>query len=120
DLLRIVADWEREHPEAAEPPALVPVRRTLSAPINPSVAEAIERVRPDNPLYIALRTWRTDRARADGVPAYTIFSDRTLRELVATAPRTLDALHSVWGLGEARINRLGDDLLEVIREHEDG
>jgi ATP-dependent DNA helicase RecQ len=73
----------------------------------------IEAVR-DDPLFEALRKWRSERAKADGVPAYVLFSDRTMRELVAVRPPDLARLLEVWGLGEARVARFGEELLEVI------
>jgi len=74
-------------------------------------------VDPDDPLIEALRVWRSARARTDGAPAYTLFSDRTLRELVGAQPSNRAALLEIWGLGESRIERFGDELLAVIRAH---
>jgi superfamily II DNA helicase RecQ len=68
----------------------------------------------DDPLYQRLRSWRLDRARRDGVPAFTLFSDRTLRDLVARQPRDSSALLGVWGLGDTRVRRFGDELLALI------
>ncbi|MEX2032633.1 MAG: HRDC domain-containing protein, partial [Dehalococcoidia bacterium] len=115
DLLNIVTEWEREHPEAAPPPAL-PVQTSLSSSRARTV-EAGPDVRPDDPLFQALRAWRSERAKAEGLPAYTVFSDRTLRELVAVRPRNVHALLGIWGLGESRVERFGPDLVAVIREH---
>ena len=50
------------------------------------------------------------------MPAYTLFSDRTLREIVAQRPRDGAALRAVWGLGDAKVQRFGSDVLAVIRE----
>jgi ATP-dependent DNA helicase RecQ len=61
-----------------------------------------------------LRTWRLDRSRADGVPAYVVLHDATLRELAATQPTTLGELAGVKGLGPAKLERYGDDILEVV------
>nr|HRC62211.1 HRDC domain-containing protein [Dehalococcoidia bacterium] len=68
----------------------------------------------DDPLYQRLRAWRLQRAREDGVPAYTLFSDRTARELASRRPADEDALRSVWGMGDARVREFGRDLLAVI------
>ena len=75
-------------------------------------------MRPDDPLFQALRAWRSERAKAEGLPAYTVFSDRTLRELVTVKPRNVHALLGVWGLGESRVERFGPELVRVIREAE--
>jgi superfamily II DNA helicase RecQ len=63
-----------------------------------------------------LRVWRRDRSQADGVPAYVIFPDATLRELAATRPATAHELAAVKGFGPARIERYGDDILALLAD----
>ena len=124
DLLRLIAEWETAHPESAPPssnPVVQPALglrpgRTVSG-VTSAVSE--EDVRPDDPLYIALRAWRTERAKSEGAPAYTIFADRTLRDLVRLRPRNMHALMRAWGLGESRVERFGRELLEVVATHGD-
>jgi ATP-dependent DNA helicase RecQ len=107
-LLDCVARWESEHPDAPAAPARP--RTSRGAPAHgPEVAF-------DDPLYQRLRTWRLQRAREAGVPAYTLFTDRTARELVAVRPTDEESLRSVWGMGDARVRDFGADLLEVIRD----
>lgn len=119
DLLRLMAEWEAAHPSAAAPPANPAVQPTLGLrPGRVTSTPIDDDVRPDDPLYVALRAWRTERARAEGAPAYTIFADRTLRDLVRLRPRNMHALMRVWGLGESRVERFGRDLLEVVAAHE--
>ena len=111
-LLRVVAEWEAAHPEAAP-------RAPLEAPGRarpPGATAAGPAVAADDPVLLALRAWRGERARSDGAPAYTIFSDRTLRELAFRRPADEGELLTVWGLGDARVRRFGDDVLRVIRE----
>ena len=112
ELLAAIDEWEQAHPEAA-PPVFVPAQRPLAP--RGTVRDAGPEVSPDDPLFVALRAWRSDRARENGVPAYTLFSDRTLRELVAQHPSTLQALARVWGLGESRVRRWGNEIIEVVR-----
>ena len=66
------------------------------------------------PAVLALKEWRLARARADDVPAFVVFSDRTLAELVARSPRTLGELAAVPGIGPAKLQRYGTDLLETL------
>ncbi len=66
------------------------------------------------PAVQALRQWRLARARADEVPAYVVFNDRTLAELVARTPRTLAELAAVPGIGPAKLERYGADLLAQL------
>jgi DNA helicase-2/ATP-dependent DNA helicase PcrA len=61
-----------------------------------------------------LRTWRRERARADGVPAFIVFSDRTLEELAARRPSTEADLLGVHGLGRAKAARYGAEVLRVL------
>ncbi|CAG0963999.1 ATP-dependent DNA helicase RecQ [Rhodocyclaceae bacterium] len=68
----------------------------------------------DAGLFDALRQWRGQTAREQGVPAYVILHDRTLHELAARKPQTMDELLEVAGIGEAKATRYGAALLEVL------
>jgi ATP-dependent DNA helicase RecQ len=61
-----------------------------------------------------LRVWRTDAAKSDGVPAYLIFHDATLAEIARSAPDTIDDLRHIPGIGARKLERFGDELLEVV------
>jgi ATP-dependent DNA helicase RecQ len=61
-----------------------------------------------------LRTWRTDTAKRDGVPAYVIFHDATLAEIARSAPDSIDDLRHIPGIGARKLERFGDELLEVV------
>jgi ATP-dependent DNA helicase RecQ len=61
-----------------------------------------------------LRAWRAATAKEQGVPAYVIFHDATLREIATDAPATLAALSRVSGVGENKLAKYGDQILEVI------
>ncbi len=68
-------------------------------------------------LFDALKAWRTGKARAASMPPYVICNDRTLLEIVSRRPRTATALLSVHGLGEVKITRFGDELLDLVTTH---
>ena len=68
------------------------------------------------PAVQALREWRLARARADEVPAYVVFNDRTLAELATRTPRTLAELSAVPGIGPAKLERYGAELLARLAE----
>ncbi|MBI4985666.1 MAG: DNA helicase RecQ [Rhodocyclales bacterium] len=72
----------------------------------------------DAGLFDALRLWRGQTAREQGVPAYVILHDRTLHELAARKPRSMDELLNVGGIGEAKAARYGTALLELLSAHE--
>ena len=68
----------------------------------------------DTVLYDALKLWRSEQAKSDGVPAYVIFNDRTLDELSRVRPRTIGELLGVVGIGPAKVDRYGDQILAII------
>jgi ATP-dependent DNA helicase RecQ len=68
----------------------------------------------DRDLFERLREMRLRIARERGVPPYVIFHDTTLREMARLKPRTLDALHTIYGLGERKIADYGQQCLDVI------
>jgi len=69
-------------------------------------------------LDAALRAWRAEEARTMKKPAFVVCSDRTLRQLVLKAPRTIDELEGVSGIGAAKASRWGDAILAVLRGEE--
>jgi ATP-dependent DNA helicase RecQ len=71
----------------------------------------------DNVLHAALRALRQKLAAEQSLPPYVIFHDRTLLELAEKRPQSTDALADITGLGERKIARYGDAVLEVIAAH---
>ncbi|HKJ73818.1 MAG TPA: DNA helicase RecQ [Alphaproteobacteria bacterium] len=65
-------------------------------------------------LFDALREKRLELARDHNVPPYVIFHDRTLAEMAAARPDDLNALSRISGVGDAKLERYGDDFLAVI------
>ncbi|CAN7448433.1 DNA helicase RecQ [Aminobacter sp. LjRoot7] len=72
----------------------------------------------DQDLFQALRRKRTEIARAQNVPPYVIFHDKTLIELAAARPTSRADMANVPGVGEAKLDRYGPAFLEVIAAHE--
>ena len=79
---------------------------------------ARERVRrrsdSDDPVFEALRAWRTAQARKEAMPPYVIAHDATLLAIAEARPRTMAGLRRVKGMGPAKLEKYGDDLLAVI------
>ena len=73
-----------------------------------------------DPLFEALRAARREIASTTSVPPYVVFHDSTLREIAARRPRTLGELGGVQGVGEAKLQRYGDAMLDAIRRFEEG
>jgi ATP-dependent DNA helicase RecQ len=71
-----------------------------------------------NPLeetrFQSLRTWRKGKALELDLPAFVIFSDRTLRELAQKNPQSLEELKSIHGIGEQKLEKFGWDLLAEL------
>jgi ATP-dependent DNA helicase RecQ len=78
---------------------------------------AIGAAAPDSALLQALRAWRRAIAREHGVPAFVVFHDSTLETIAALQPGTREALRGVSGVGEKKLERYGEALLEVVRSH---
>lgn len=68
----------------------------------------------DKAVYQSLKQWRLEYARANGTPAYMICPDKTLEHLAQSKPATVEALTSIYGLGEAKIKRFGAELLDAL------
>ncbi|MEN3972504.1 DNA helicase RecQ [Sphingomicrobium sp. XHP0235] len=71
---------------------------------------------PPDPVFDALREWRRDVAKEQGVPPYVVFHDSTLRAVAATRPDTLSALARIEGVGEKKLERYGTGLLTALAD----
>jgi DNA helicase-2/ATP-dependent DNA helicase PcrA len=80
----------------------------------PAAAAKPKQTLEQTPAVLALKEWRLARARAEEVPAYVVFNDRTLAELVARSPTTLAELAAVPGIGPAKLERFGAELLAAV------
>ncbi|MFF4748381.1 DNA helicase RecQ [Streptomyces sp. NPDC002514] len=108
---------EREVPLRKEPKKPAAARTSSSASgrgdrkPKAAVAELPEELLP---AFEALRAWRADQAREQGVPAYVIFHDATLREIVTRWPGSVRELATVGGVGEKKLTTYGDGVIEVL------
>ncbi|GAA1041239.1 DNA helicase RecQ [Virgisporangium ochraceum] len=66
------------------------------------------------PLFEKLRAWRTGVAREQGMPPYVIFHDATLRAIAALNPSTLQELSTVNGVGENKLAKFGQQVLDTL------
>jgi ATP-dependent DNA helicase RecQ len=65
-------------------------------------------------MFEKLRAWRAATAKEQGVPAYVIFHDATLREIASARPASLADLGTVSGVGETKLGRYGQQLLDTL------
>lgn len=77
-----------------------------------SAADALDA--GDRPLFEALRAWRAETAREQGVPAYIVFGDATLRALAEHRPAALADLDGITGIGAKKREAYGEGVLAVI------
>jgi hypothetical protein len=74
--------------------------------------------RPPSPLAgmasTALRAWRLSRSKADSVPAFVVLSDKHLDGIAERHPRTLAELRACPGIGPAKLDTYGDEILGVL------
>jgi len=68
-----------------------------------------------SPLFEALRSWRKEAAAREGVPPFILFFDATLREMADRQPQSEDELLGIKGVGSAKAQKYGDQIIEVIR-----
>ncbi|WP_236579962.1 DNA helicase RecQ [Streptomyces sp. HM190] len=66
------------------------------------------------PVFEALRAWRAEQAREQGVPAYVIFHDATLREIASMGPTSVAELGTISGIGEKKLATYGEGVLGVL------
>jgi len=68
-------------------------------------------------LLAALKVWRLERSRADKVPAFVILHDSTLEHLCVLRPNSKLQLRNIPGIGETKLERYGQEILEVLRKN---
>ncbi|MER5911124.1 DNA helicase RecQ [Streptomyces sp. NPDC001982] len=107
---------EREVPLRKEPKKPVAARASSSSGKGERKAKAVAVELSDDllPAFEALRAWRAEQAREQGVPAYVIFHDATLREIVSRRPGSVTELGTVGGVGEKKLATYGEGVLGVL------
>ena len=97
----------------------IQLRRDIKATATSATRRAPVAVAPeDEGLWFALRACRKRLAEEHGVPPYVIFHDSTLREMLEQRPLTPGEMLDISGVGDSKLERFGNEFLEVIREHE--
>jgi ATP-dependent DNA helicase RecQ len=97
----------RREPERVRSKTARPARAAAAAAAADMPASAA-------PVFELLRAWRAATAKETGMPAYVIFHDATLRAIAARAPQTLDELATISGVGEAKLARYGQQVLDTL------
>jgi ATP-dependent DNA helicase RecQ len=90
-------------------------KRAPKAPKSSKQATPVELPAEAAPIFEQLRAWRAGVAKEQGVPAYVIFHDATLRAIATELPATLSALSSLNGVGDTKLARYGQQILDTLQ-----
>ena len=71
----------------------------------------------DEELFQLLRRKRTELAHRQGVPAFILFGDKSLKDMATIKPATREAFATVYGVGDYKLNAYADAFLEVINQY---
>lgn len=71
---------------------------------------------PEFAIFARLRALRKEHAEAEGVPAYALFTNEQLAEMVRRRVDSLTALRDIAGVGDARVEKYGEAFLAVLKE----
>ncbi|MFF8928137.1 DNA helicase RecQ [Streptomyces longwoodensis] len=107
---------EREVPLRKEPKRPTTAKSGSSSGRGDRKAKTAAAELPESllPAFEALRAWRAEQAREQGVPAYVIFHDATLREIVTAWPTSVAQLGGISGVGEKKLVTYGEGVIEVL------
>ena len=91
-----------------------PIKSSRQAERQAQVKKQTDLSDKDQSLLIQLKALRSELARALGKPAFVVFSDATLMDMVAKRPTHRQSMLDVSGVGETKFARFGEAFLEVI------
>jgi ribonuclease D len=118
ELRRLLAEQGRLE-DALRAAAIVPAepgeprrQRRKKAVAKPEITLTPE----EKQIVACLKKWRLERANTQRVPAYMVCADRTLEHLARERPATLEALSSIYGLGESKIKNFGEEMLRALKD----
>ncbi len=107
---------ERDVPLRKEPKKSATSKASGSSSSGRSKSKAAVAELPSElvPAFEALRAWRAEQAREQGVPAYVIFHDATLREIATAWPTSVQQLGGISGVGEKKLVTYGEGVIAVL------
>ncbi|MFJ6992786.1 DNA helicase RecQ [Streptomyces sp. NPDC003090] len=109
-----VLSGRRQVPMRSEPEK--PARASAKSGGGKKKAAPVDLPEEALPVFERLRAWRAATAREQGVPAYVVFHDATLREIAVAPPASLAELGAVSGVGENKLAKYGQSLLDALAE----
>lgn len=73
----------------------------------------------ETPIYQALKQYRYETSKAEGVKAYYVYNNLQLEAIIEAMPRNLDELRKVSGFGEVKCEKYGDGIVEIVGRYKD-
>lgn len=89
----------------------------VTQPAGPTAAASSSKSEQPKPLFDALKDWRTFRYRADGVKAYEVATNKDLEAIAEKKPTTVDELRYIPGIGKAKCEKYGEEILKVVKRN---
>ena len=114
-----VGEKARELLEGTEKLMLREMKKTAKKDEKKLRSREKSRMAKSNSIFERLRKVRLDLARAEKVPPYLIFSDRTLVEMCQKMPASEEEMLKISGVGAHKLQKYGDAFLSVIRDFEE-
>lgn len=99
---------DRESPRRIQDPSSLPTTRIVKK--MPSLSS-------NSKLLTELRSWRQRRAHSLQQPAYCVLTNKTMEDIAARAPFTLDDLLGIHGIGPSKLASIGNDVIALVRAH---
>lgn len=94
---------------------------TLSRRLTQVIGENPENLSEhDAAILDALKEWRQQRARQEGVPVYVVFPDKALTAIASSHPADKFEMSQIKGIADKRIADYGDDVLAILEQHKPG
>lgn len=97
-----------ENPQEQE---VVPVKGQRSTIVD--VAVSLE----ESEIFKELKAYRLGKSREENIKPYFIYNDNQLKDLISKMPRNKKELKAVSGFGEIKVNKYGDDILQIVNKY---
>ncbi len=116
----ITLKWPTPHSQRPSPvPVMSPrTQKNSKKPLRGAPLPDTDRVLSaiEENIFQELKDWRQEEAAAQGVPAYIVFGNKTLKAIAIMRPNTYSELEKVIGVGPAKLEAYGDDILKLIKQ----
>ena len=87
--------------------------------VNKEESGGVEVAIEETPLYQALKQYRYETSKAEGIKAYYVYNNLQLEALIAGMPRSLDELRKISGFGEVKCEKYGEAIIEIVGKYKE-